>query len=127
MRAKDAVGQYGERVAVRHLVDAGFEIVDRNWRCGDGEIDVVAIDNGTLVFCEVKTRSSGAYGDPAEAVIGAKAARLRRLAVRWLAEQRNNAGPADGTAFWPQMRFDVVTVMRRGRGAAEVRHLRSAF
>ncbi len=70
MRAKDAVGQYGERVAAQHLIDSGLEILDRNWRCRDGELDIVARDGDVIVFCEVKTRSSTAYGDPAEAVIG---------------------------------------------------------
>lgn len=117
MRAKDAVGQYGERVAVRYLEDAGLEIIERNWRCRDGELDIVARDGTTLVFCEVKTRSSTAYGDPAEAVVGVKAMRLRRLACRWLDEH---------PGAWPELRIDVVSVLRRRRGAAEVRHLRAA-
>ncbi len=118
MRAKDAVGAYGEQVAARHLQDAGFVLLERNWRCSEGEIDLVAADGGVLVICEVKTRSSLAYGDPAEAVVGAKAARLRRLAVRWMAAHDSR---------WPEVRFDVVTVLRRPRGAAAVRHLRGAF
>src|SRR4051812_43106380 len=85
MRAKDALGAYGEQVAARHLEEAGCVLLDRNWRCSEGEIDLVASDGAVLVICEVKTRSSLAYGDPAEAVVGAKAARLRRLAVRWMA------------------------------------------
>jgi len=123
MRAKDAVGQYGERVAARHLVEAGLTILACNWRCPDGELDIVARDGDVLVFCEVKTRSSTTFGDPSEAVIGRKAARLRRLAVYWLTEQRD-AGAHD---FWPEMRFDVVSVLRSPRGAAQVRHLRGAF
>ncbi len=117
MRAKDAVGQYGEQVAARFLTDAGFRIIERNWRCRYGELDIVARDGATLVFCEVKTRSSLAYGDPAEAVAGAKAKRLRRLAARWLEE---HPGP------WAEVRIDVVSVVRRRQGAAEVRHLRAA-
>lgn len=122
MRAKDALGRYGEEVAARHLVDAGLTIVARNWRCADGELDIVARDGDVLVFCEVKTRTSTAFGDPSEAVGGVKAARLRRLALRWLAEQR--AGEA---SFWPELRFDVVSVLRAPRGPARVRHLRGAF
>ncbi|MET0711591.1 MAG: YraN family protein, partial [Jiangellaceae bacterium] len=57
MRAKDGVGSYGEQVAVRHLEQAGFTIVARNWRCEIGEIDVIALDGATVVVCEVKTRS----------------------------------------------------------------------
>jgi putative endonuclease len=63
--AKDGVGKYGERVALRHLEDAGFEILARNWRCPDGEIDIVARDRNVLVICEVKTRSGLGYGLPA--------------------------------------------------------------
>lgn len=116
MKAKDGVGRYGERVAAQHLVDAGMQIVELNWRCRDGEIDIVARDGDTVVFCEVKTRSSMAYGDPAEAVVGAKAARLRRLAVRWLAEHPH---------AWTEIRIDVVSVLRQRQGAAVVRHIRA--
>ena len=116
MRAKDAVGRYGEQVAARYLLDAGLVILDRNWRCREGELDIVATEGRTLVFCEVKTRSSTAYGDPAEAVVGAKADRLRRLAARWLQEH---------PGYWPELRIDVVSVLRRRRGAAEVRHLKA--
>lgn len=123
MRAKDAVGQYGERVAARHLCDAGLTIVTRNWRCSDGELDLIALDGEVLVFCEVKTRSSSLFGAPVEAVGAAKARRVRHLALRWLAEQRQFGE----TRFWPELRFDVVSVLRQPRGAAEVMHIRAAF
>jgi putative endonuclease len=115
---KGAVGRFGEQLAVRHLEAAGLEILDRNWRCADGEIDIVAADGDTLVVCEVKTRSGTGFGDPAEAVVGAKAARLRRLSLRWLA--------AHGLG-WRDLRFDVVTVLRSPDGDPVVRHLRGAF
>jgi len=115
---KDAVGKYGERVALRHLEDVGFEILACNWRCPDGEIDIVARDRGVVVICEVKTRSGLGYGLPAEAITRKKADRLRRLAYRWL--QEHPAGGAD-------VRFDVVSVVRAQRGAAVVEHLRAAF
>ena len=118
MAAKDGVGKYGERVALRHLEDAGFEILARNWRCPDGEIDIVARDRGVLVICEVKTRSGLGYGLPAEAITRIKADRLRRLAGCWLRE--HPGGGAD-------VRFDVVSVVRARRGAAVVEHLRAAF
>ena len=117
-RVKGAIGRFGEELAARHLQDAGLEILDRNWRCAEGEIDIVARDGDTLVVIEVKTRSGAAFGDPAEAVIAAKAARLRRLALRWLA--------ANGIG-WSDLRFDVVTVLRRREGDPLVRHLRGAF
>lgn len=115
MHPKDALGRYGEQLAVRALVDAGMTVLDRNWRCDAGEIDVVARDGDTLVVCEVKTRSSTVFGSPLEAVTPAKAARLRRLALRWL----DDAGvhPAE-------IRIDVVGVLQPRRGASQVEHLR---
>ena len=118
MAKKDGVGKYGERVAQQHLEDAGFEILACNWRCPEGEIDIVARDRGVLVICEVKTRSGLGYGLPAEAITRTKAHRLRVLAGRWLQQH-----PADGV----DVRFDVVSVVRAQRGAAVVEHLRAAF
>ncbi|GAC1324304.1 MAG: YraN family protein [Mycobacteriales bacterium] len=118
VRAKDAIGRYGEDVAARHLQQAGYELLDRNWRCPRGEIDIVARDGATLVFCEVKTRSSLDYGTPAEAVGPVKARRIRVVACQWLVANR----PA-----YAELRFDVVSVLRQRRGAALVEHLRGAF
>jgi putative endonuclease len=118
MHAKDALGKYGERIAARCLRDAGFDVLETNWRCPRGEIDIVAADGRTLVICEVKTRSSVAFGDPAEAVGFVKAARLRTLGVQWM---------TDHPGGWDEIRFDVVSVLRRGSGPAQVRHLRGAF
>ena len=123
MRAKDAVGRYGEDVAARHLVGQGLRIIERNWRCRSGELDIVATEGPVLVFCEVKTRSSVDFGDPAEAVSRTKAERLRGLALQWLAEHR----AADSTRYFPELRFDVVSVLRQRQGAATVRHVRGAF
>jgi putative endonuclease len=114
VRAKDGVGKYGERIAVRHLHDAGLTIIDTNWRCELGEIDIVAIDGDTLVFCEVKTRSTLSYGTPAEALTPEKVRRLWRLAARFLEER--HLRPAN-------VRIDLVAVIRRRRGAARVEHV----
>jgi len=116
--AKDGVGRYGETVAIRHLEASGLEILASNWRCSDGEIDVVARERDVLVICEVKTRSGTGYGLPLEAISRRKADRLRRLAYRWL--QEHPAGGAD-------VRFDVVSVLCPPRGAAVVEHVRAAF
>jgi len=99
MHAKDALGRYGEDVAVRHLLDAGWQVLERNWRCRVGEIDIVARDGGVLVFCEVKTRSSALFGVPAEAVRPAKVRRIRALACHWLADRRREA-----RRQWPRPR-----------------------
>jgi putative endonuclease len=117
-RAKDAVGAYGERVAVRYLIDQGMVVLDRNWRCGVGELDAVLRDGDTLVFAEVKTRRGGRFGIPAEAVVPAKVTRLRRLAALWLAQS---------TLRPREVRFDVVSVLPQATGPATVEHLRGAF
>ena len=80
------LGRFGEAYAARYLSEQGMEVLDRNWRCSAGEIDLVLRDGDVLVVCEVKTRSSEAFGSALEAVTERKAARLRRLAARWLAE-----------------------------------------
>jgi putative endonuclease len=123
MRVKDAIGRFGEQVAVDHLVADGMIVLDRNWRCRAGELDVVALDGAVLVVVEVKTRSSVAFGVPAESVTPAKASRIRRLAAQWMAEHRAEYDRPG----WPELRFDVVAVVG-GRGAApEVEHVRAAF
>lgn len=116
---RQALGRWGEDVAVRHLQDSGAQVLERNWRCREGELDVVAREGKTLVFVEVKARSGHGYGEPAEAVSRVKARRIHVLATRWLALHRPPGGPWD-------LRFDVVSVVRTPDGP-EVLHLRGAF
>jgi putative endonuclease len=124
MRVKDAVGRYGEQVAADHLEAAGLVILARNWRCREGEIDIIARDGSDIVFVEVKTRSSAAFGSPAEAVDRAKSARIRQLAVRWLLARRDAGEPAS----WSALRFDVIAIVRtRGGDGPDVVHLPGAF
>ncbi|WP_028047045.1 YraN family protein [Cellulomonas sp. URHE0023] len=114
MRAKDAVGRYGEDVAEAHVLSRGWQVLERNWRCRDGELDLVALDGDELVVVEVKTRRSTLYGHPAEAVTAVKLARVRRLAAGWLAA--HDVHPRS-------IRVDVIAVLLiRGR-AAQVEHL----
>jgi len=102
-----ALGVYGEAYAARHLVEQGMVLLERNWRCDAGEIDLVLRDGRVLVVCEVKTRSSTAYGSALEGVTARKAARLRRLAARWLAEHQLHPD---------EVRIDLVGVLvPRGR------------
>lgn len=115
MRAKDQLGIDGEQRAADFLQDAGMEILARNWRCSEGEIDIVAFDRGVLVICEVKTRSGVRFGTPLEAVTRQKAWRLRRLAVAWVR--------AHGLVF-DQIRIDVVGVLRAATGEFTVEHVR---
>jgi putative endonuclease len=113
--AKQALGAYGESVAARHLVEQELVLLDRNWRCEAGEIDLVLRDGDVLVVCEVKTRSSVDFGTPHEAISDAKLDRLRRLAMRWQAEH--------GLAV-PDVRIDLVAVLRPRRGPSEVEHVK---
>jgi putative endonuclease len=98
-----------------------MEILDRNWRCGQGEIDIVAMDGACLVIVEVKTRRTLAFGAPVEAVTAVKAARLSRLAGCWLTENRTLVDSlADSVA---DVRIDVIGVFRPPNGPAEIEHL----
>ena len=117
MRAKDVLGRSGEETAAEHLRASGCEILARNWRCTEGEIDIVARERAVLVICEVKTRSSALFGMPADAVTRTKRDRLRRLAYLWL---QKNPG-AD------EVRFDVISVLRDASGVDTIDHLRDAF
>ncbi|WP_424638345.1 YraN family protein [Embleya sp. AB8] len=113
-----AVGRYGERVAARYLTEAGMAVLARNWRCRDGEIDIVARDGRTLVVCEVKTRRAGGFEHPLAALGAVKVERLRVLAERWLL-----AHPAAGPPA-REVRIDLVAVIPAMRGAARVEHVR---
>jgi putative endonuclease len=117
MRAKDVLGRLGEDAAVRHLMGLGWTIIERNWRCPEGELDIVAHDGSGLVVCEVKTRSRAAYGTPLEAITPAKAGRLRRLATRWLASH--------GISQAADVRIDVIGLVRAGPGRFDVDHLKA--
>ncbi|MFJ9683020.1 YraN family protein [Streptomyces sp. NPDC101194] len=116
MNARGALGRYGEDLAARLLIGAGLSVLERNWRCRAGEIDIVAMDGDTLVVCEVKTRSAGAFEHPMEAVTPVKAERLRRLAGIWL---HRNGGPPPGG-----VRIDLVGVLLPRRGAPVAEHAR---
>lgn len=114
-RVARAVGDFGEDLACKELESRGWQLLDRNWRCPAGEIDIVARDGDTVVFCEVKTRRSSRFGSPVEAVTPAKAARLRRLSGLWL--RAHGGGVAE-------IRVDVMGIMVPRQGPCEVEHLR---
>jgi putative endonuclease len=117
MAAKDELGIRGERIAERHLVASGMQLLDRNWRCSQGEIDLVLRDADEIVFVEVKTRRSVAYGHPLEAITVAKLARLRRLAGAWCADH-----PGAG-----RIRIDAVAVIAPRDAPATIDHLERVF
>jgi putative endonuclease len=115
VNAKDILGRQGEQAAVDYLERAGLRVLDRNWRCAEGEIDIVAAERGVLVICEVKTRSGTRFGSPLEAITRSKRARLRRLAIRWLV--------AHGVLF-DEVRIDVIGLLRDQAGHFLVEHVR---
>ena len=114
-RQRLATGGYGETRAAMYLAGLGMVVLDRNWRCEQGEIDLVLKDGEVLVFCEVKTRASAAFGGPLEAVSPVKLARLRRLAARWLQEHPISAA---------EVRLDLVGVLLDRSGDARFDHVR---
>lgn len=117
-RHKDRLGRRGEQLAVDYLVANGAVVLSRNWRCREGELDIVATDGDRLLVCEVKTRSGVGFGAPAEAVTPVKAARIRRVTNAWLRAHR---------VGWCEVRFDVLAVLCPPRAAAQIEHLRGAF
>jgi putative endonuclease len=114
-----ALGKTGEDAAAAWYEAHGYAVVARNWSCRQGELDIVARMGRLHVFCEVKARSSGAFGLPVEAVGPLKQARVRRLAALWFAERRLSRGP--GGAGGP-VRFDVVSILN-----GEVEVIEGAF
>jgi putative endonuclease len=113
--ARIALGAYGEDVAARLLtLERGMVLLDRNWRCSEGELDLVLRDGDVLVACEVKTRRGAGCGTPHEAVDPVRLERLHRLVWRWAQEHGVHPGEA---------RVDLVAVQRPRRGAAVVEHV----
>jgi putative endonuclease len=110
------LGALGEQLAVEHLTRRGLDVLARNWRCRYGELDVIVAEKNTrtLVFVEVKTRTSDQFGGLAEAVTAQKVRRLRRLAGIWLAQQDRS---------WAVIRIDVIGVRIGRRRTPEVIHL----
>jgi len=111
------LGSDGEAAVARWYEARGYEVMSRNWRVREGELDLVLRRGRTVVFCEVKTRRGDAFGSPFEAVTFTKQRRLRTLAVRWLSEHSVRAG---------ELRFDVAAVRVRG-SVAEIEVLEAAF
>lgn len=118
MAAKDELGARGESLAAAMLEASGMVVIDRNWRCRQGELDIVATDAEETVFVEVKTRSSIAFGAPLEAITAQKLARLRRLASAWCDEHPGLAR---------RIRIDAVGVVLPANGAPTIEHLRRVF
>ena len=114
---RDEVWRRGEQLAADHLLGSGWTILERNWRCAAGEIDIVAVEPGrapTVVFCEVKCRTGLGFGAPLEAITRAKLGKLRDLALHWLRAQDRPV---------PSFRIDAIGVLLGPQGPS-ITHLK---
>jgi putative endonuclease len=109
------LGRWGEAYAANFLEQQGMRIIERNWRCDLGELDIVAVDRSHVVFVEVKTRRDHSRGTPMEAITSVKLQLLRRLAGRWLGEH------ADAGL---RSRIDAIAITRPRSGPTVVQHVR---
>lgn len=116
MAAKDDLGRAGEQRAAQHLTDTGYAVIDRNWRCAQGEIDIVAVHGAYLAFVEVKTRRTVAFGHPFEAVDRRKHRRLWQLAQAWIAEHPEAARGRIA-------RVDVIGIIGADPSSGSLEHL----
>lgn len=117
MAQKQVLGKYGEDLAAQYLYDRGYQIVDRNWRCSTGEIDLVALHHGRYIFVEVKTRNGTGFGHPFEAITSNKVSRMRKLVAQWCIANEK-AGVS--------VRLDAIAVLISG-GRVAVEHLKQVF
>jgi len=118
MTGRAQLGQAGERYAERFLRKNGYRIVTRNYRCGVGELDLVALDGRTIVFVEVKTRTTDSHADPQDAVTPTKQHRLANAAQAFIHHTRSH-----GRAY----RFDVVAITMAGDKPGKIEHFPNAF
>lgn len=114
-KGRQDLGRQGEDWAAQYLERQGFRIIERNWRCSHGEVDIVAWEGQTVVVCEVKTRRSTRCGHPVESVTPQKVNRLRGLTVAWLQEAKVRCRG---------IRIDVIGVVVTPEGDASVEHVR---
>ena len=112
------LGERGEAIATAHLKGQRFHIIERNFRCKAGEIDIIAKDGKTLVFVEVKARRTMTFGPPQLAVTEFKQRQISKAALTWLAKNRLYGAAA---------RFDVVAILLRDQQVPEIEHIRNAF
>jgi putative endonuclease len=129
LRSRIDTGRIGEREAARHLQRSGYRLLERNYRTREGEIDVIALGGGTLVFCEVKTLVAGRAGGPGpahplEGIRPAKRRQVRRMARSWLADRRESTTPPR----YRDIRFDAIGVSLSTSGKLlRLDHLPAAF
>ena len=115
---KQELGKLGEDLACHYLTDNGVDILERNWKCKSGEADIIANEDDTLVFIEVKTRGEGFPGLPEYAVTQQKRTRYEKIATSYLVQNQRPSG---------RVRFDVVAIQMTGEKQCLLRHHRDAF
>jgi putative endonuclease len=111
-------GSRGEELATAFLMRNGMKIIERNFRCKGGEVDIIARDGKTIVFVEVKSRKSLAYGVPQLAVTDFKQRQISKAALTWLTKNRLHDSPA---------RFDVIAILLENSYTHQIEHIRNAF
>lgn len=116
---RQQLGARGEEAAVRYLVSRGYRIIERNWRCKLGEVDVLAMDGELLVVVEVRTKMSERFGTGAESVDARKQHKLRQLALTYM--RMHNLSSET------RLRFDVVSIRVTPKGSYEIDHIDHAF
>lgn len=112
------LGEEGEEIAVAFLKGRKYAVLERNFRCKCGEVDIVARDGKTLVFVEVKTRRTASYGPPQASVTSFKQRQIAKAALTWLASKKMQDIPA---------RFDVVAIIMREHEVPHIEHIQNAF
>lgn len=113
-----SMGERGESIAAAYLKGQKFVILERNFRCKCGEVDIIARDGKTVVFIEVKARRTLSFGPPQLAVTQFKQRQISKTALTWLAKHRLHEASA---------RFDVIAILLRDHGVPEIEHIRNAF
>ena len=118
MPADQKLGPWGEDIAAAFLESLGYEIAERNYRCEQGEVDIIAVDGDEIVFVEVKTRRHDDTGSPLEAITRRKQTQIARTALNWALENKRDEFP---------MRFDAIGIEPDESGAPEIDHVIDAF
>lgn len=116
MAAKDDLGKAGEARAARHLIESGYSVIDRNWRCAQGEIDIVAVHDDYLAFVEVKTRRTEGFGHPFEAIDDRKKRRMWGVAHAWTVTHPDRAAGR-------RVRLEAIGIIGNDPATASLEHL----
>ncbi|SMC71164.1 YraN family protein [Pedobacter nyackensis] len=117
MAIHNDLGTWGEKIAVAYLESCGYRILNTNWRCARAEVDVIADQEGTIIFVEVKTRSSVDYGHPEDFVSYKKEKQLEFASSAYI-EMRQHQG---------EIRFDIIAIVFENKDIYQINHIKDAF